>query len=71
MDAKDVIGLMSPLTLASFIADLDIIDPTEDEKITSVVEWLRLAKIARKALIVNVGDEEAERMIEEMRAGET
>lgn len=67
MDAKQIIALMSPATLASLIDDLDMIDPTADDKITSIVEWLKLAKLARKALVANVGDDEAARMIEELR----
>ena len=55
--AKDLIGIMSPKTLASLIADIQMLGKGADQ------DELELERLATKALQANVGDMEAKAMI--------
>jgi len=54
---KDLIGLMSPKTLASLIADIQMLGKGAD------LDELEIERLATKALQANVGDLEAKVMI--------
>ena len=59
LTTKDLIGRMSPTTLASLLADLaqwGTQDATE----------ARTARLVREVLEANVGDEEADQLVAEM-----
>lgn len=54
---KDLIGLMSPKTLASLIADIQMLGKGADR------DELEIERLATKVLQANVGDMEAKAMI--------
>jgi hypothetical protein len=62
LTAKDLIGRMSPLTLASLLADLSQYGNHSDRERQTIA-------VALNVLEANVGHEEAERMIAAARRG--
>ncbi|MFH1603389.1 MAG: hypothetical protein ABIH03_05735 [Pseudomonadota bacterium] len=60
MTQNQIIALMSPTTLASLIADIQRLGTGAQ------YECLQLERDAMAALVANVGEDEAEKLIEEM-----